>query len=70
MYSYCRVRFVDDGSELDVVIKATEDFDDKDEEIFFYGITPEEITEAIEDGTIIEREWQILELYEVTDCLE
>lgn len=37
MYTECRVQFIDDGSELDVLIKANEEIGSDDEDIFFMG---------------------------------
>ena len=55
------IRWNDTGEILeDVLIKQTHDIEDDDEEIFFYGITWENIddyrTEGIEDFTIIDAE--------------
>lgn len=35
----CRVKWLDDGSEMDVTIKATHTVEDDDDDIFFYGMS-------------------------------
>ena len=63
--------YLDDGTEADVVIKASHDAEeDEDEQIFFYGIlSKQDILDSIKNQVPFENEWIILELYEATDTL-
>lgn len=63
MYTECRIQFIDDGSELDVLIKANEEIGSDDEDIFFYGLSKREIVAMCENGAILEGEWKIIEVY-------
>lgn len=70
MYTYCRIRFTDDNTEWDVVIKSDETVIAKeDESIFFYGLSPEALKKACEEKTVIEGEWIVLSVDLVTDKL-
>lgn len=67
MYTYCTIQFIDDNSTLDVIIKANDEFDIADEEIFFYGMTREELLTACENGDICEGEWRVIAVAETFD---
>lgn len=67
MYTYCTIQFIDDNTTQDVIIKANEDFDIADEEIFFYGLTRKELLTACELGNIFEGEWRVIEVAETLD---
>lgn len=67
MYTYCTIQFIDDNTTQDVIIKANEDFDIADEEIFFYGMTREELLTACENGDICEGEWRVIAVAETLD---
>lgn len=59
----CRIRWADDGSEMDVTIKESCDVGSNDEEIFFYGMSREKCIEAKEAHELCEGEWYIVEVY-------
>jgi len=62
-----RIRFVDDGSELNVLISDFHDAENLpygyfDEDIFFYGLSQEQAKKALLSQELCEGEWIILEL--------
>lgn len=59
----CRVKFIDDGSEMDVTIKSTHAIEEDDEEIFFYGMSARQCYNAMSNKTVCENEWQIVDIY-------
>lgn len=47
----CRIKFLDDGSEIVSYIAASDEIiPDKDEHIFYYGLDRQYIIECIENG--------------------
>jgi len=71
MYIKCRIEFVDDNSQSEVIIKANDEYLDEKEDdcIFFYGLTENQIREIIDRKEVCEGEWKILEIIEVSDEL-
>lgn len=69
MYYRCKIRFTGEDRVDDVVIKRLDDFDEQDDKVFFYGLSREKIEDAVKNETLIEGEWQILELIEEFDEL-
>lgn len=71
MYIKCRIEFVDDNSQSEVIIKASDEYLDEKEDdyIFFYGLTENQIREMIDKKEVCEGEWKILEIIEVSDEL-
>jgi len=71
MYIKCRIEFVDDNSQSEVIIKANDKYLDEKEDdcIFFYGLTENQIREIIDRKEVCEGEWKILEIIEVSDEL-
>lgn len=69
MYTYCTVRFVDDGSELDVIIKSYDSVDDNDDDIFYYGLSRLDLLDAYERGEAIEGEWEVISIGDTVDAL-
>lgn len=71
MYIKCRIEFVDDNSQSEVIIKANNEYLDEKEDdyIFFYGLTENQIREIIDRKEVCEGEWKILEIIEVSDEL-
>ena len=59
----CRIRWADDGSEMDVIIKESCDVGNDDDEIFFYGMSRKKCIEAMEIHELCEGEWYIVEVY-------
>lgn len=59
----CRIKFDDDGTELDVIIKKSDYVGEDDEDIFFYGMSRDACVKAMEDKTLCEGEWYIIEVY-------
>lgn len=69
-YIKCRIEYADDKSQLDVIIKADDEFlDDEDDAIFFYGLSLDNIQDAIRNETLVENEWKILKVLEVMEEL-
>ena len=69
MYTFCTIRWIDDYTEEDVIIKATTDPDFNDDLIFFYGYTPDELSDAVANRSVLEGEWTVQEIYMVSDTL-
>lgn len=70
MYIKCKIEYVDDGSQLEVIIKANNKvLESEDDYIFFYGLTENQIKGIIDKNEICEGEWKILEIMEVSDDL-
>lgn len=69
MYTYCTIRFVDDGSEIEVIIKAYDSDDVNDDDIFYYGLSREELLAAYAAGEVIDGEWEIVSVGETLDAL-
>ena len=69
MYTYCEIQWIDDESSMWVTIKADDGMDDRDDEIFFYGLTREQLLEACKNGDILEGEWRVTYVGETTDIL-
>lgn len=69
MYTECRIQWVDDLSEMDVVISDMDDDienpDDNDEDVFFYGMSREQILQCFQNNEICEGEWKIIAVYDV-----
>lgn len=70
MYTFCTIRWIDDYTEEDVIIKATTELDFNDDLIFFYGYTPEELSAALESGRVLEGEWTVQEIFMVSEKLD
>lgn len=68
-YTYCRIQFIDDGNEMDVIIKADDEIDPRDDEIFFYGISEDELRYFCDHETIVEGEWTVVDVYESYDSI-
>lgn len=71
MYIKCKIEYIDDNSQLEVIIKANQgyDSDEEDEQIFFYGYSLEDIEELAKSHAAVESEWRILEILEVMEEL-
>lgn len=69
MYIKCLIEYADDETQMEVIIKTTNDYKDdyEDEKIFFYGLSENEIREDMKNGTLVENEWRILDILEVGD---
>lgn len=63
MLTECRIKWADDGSELDVNICSSHSIQDNDEEIFFYGLSRQRLIKACEEHELIENEWYVVEVY-------
>jgi len=71
MYTLVTIRWIDDGSEMTVWIKATADEDQQhDEQIFFYGLSTGDCRTICKKQIVCEGEWTIKEVLEVCDSLE
>lgn len=66
-YVECLIQWVDDLSEMEVIIKTDEEFDKFDDRIFFYGLSEEELCEGLFHGTIFEGEWRVLDILDHYD---
>lgn len=62
MYTSCNIQWIDDGSITEnVIIKSTLDvIESEDDQIFFYGLSPEFLKWAAETKETIEGEWRVL----------
>ena len=67
MYTYCTIQWIDDQSEMDIIIKASDELDDKDEYVFFYGVSPNILKWAMENGAILENEWKVISIIGVSN---
>lgn len=69
MYITCRIKWVNDNTEFEGVIKTLNEIDENDEDIFFYGLSKEEIEGHVKNKDVVENEWQILEIISVDDSI-
>lgn len=74
MYTECRIQWIDDLSEMDVLISEY-DYDEEtlnkdDDDVFFYGMSREQIMTCLRDHTVCEGEWIIIDVYGETPNLE
>lgn len=69
MYTYCTIRFIDDGSEMDVIIKAYDSIDDNDDDIFYYGLSRQDLIDLYNEEEIVDEEWIVINVDYTTDCL-
>lgn len=60
MYTYCTIRWVDDHALWDVIIKSTDEVDQHDDRIFFYGMSRDQILRAYRNHDLCENEWEIV----------
>ena len=59
MYTHCTVRWEDDGTEEDVIIKADDSLDANDNMIFFYGYDRYDLLRAMENGWVLQDGWRV-----------
>lgn len=59
------IQWHDGGILEDVIIKQTHDVGDDDDEVFYYGLTWDEVKRHLRDGTPVDNEFSI-----VSACLE
>lgn len=72
MYTHCVIQFIDDKTTWDVIIKATDAVEENeydDEQIFFYGMSRDELLKACETGEVCEGEWVVLAVGDTYDSL-
>lgn len=69
MYTYCTIQWIDDLTTYDVIIKSDHTIDERDDEIFFYGLSPDFIRWAMETGEVCEGEWKVVAISEVSDFI-
>jgi len=70
MYTKCLIQWQDDLSEEEVIIKSNHEvLNREDDDIFFYGLSPLELTLARENGALIKGEWKVLEILGVSPTL-
>lgn len=71
IYNYCKIRFVDDGTEQDVIIKANNEvIEAEDDLIFFYGLSLEQLQNACKTQEVLEGEWTVVSiLYSVPELI-
>lgn len=63
-YTECRIQWIDDLSEMDVLISAFDECEnDNDNDIFFYGMSREKIVKCMQNGVICEGEWKVIDVY-------
>ena len=68
MYTQCSIQWVDDETiEENVIVKSTHDvIESEDDHVFFYGLSPEFLKWAAETGEIIEGEWRVVSVNNVS----
>lgn len=61
-YTRCTIQWIDDDSiSEDVVIKSNlEVVESEDDDIFFYGLSPEFLTWAMEQNIVVEEQWRVI----------
>lgn len=70
MYTHCVIEWADDNSICEVIIKANDEIiEEEDDDIFFYGMSRDELEKAMENNTLCENEWYVREIYDTTDIL-
>ena len=69
MYIKCKIEYVDDKTQLDVVIQTNHTYKDEyeDEKIFFYGLSLEQVVDIVINKKVVENEWKILEIIDIGD---
>ena len=60
MYTEVIIEFADDHTTWEVVIKADCVLDEHDDEIFFYGLTREDLLERCDNHVLCEGEWYVI----------
>ena len=61
--------WLDDCTQYDVIIKATEDLDENDDAIFYYGIPEAEVRRLYENAEPYENEFLIIAIEGTYDSL-
>ena len=70
MYTKCTIQFADDGTIFEnQIIKTTDEIDEKDDLIFFYGMSRDKLIKARDEHTLCEDEWFVLSVGETYDNL-
>lgn len=70
MYTECIIQYVDDGTELNVIIKDNDEMiEEEDENIFFYGLTRAELLTAWRTGDVVENEWRVTYVGDTYDMI-
>ena len=67
MYFYVTIQWDDGSDPFETYIKWVSEPDEQDDLIFFYGLSRREIEEAIENQTLLQDGWRILNLLAVYD---
>lgn len=70
MYTECTIQWVDDGSMMDVIIKANDSFDKNDDRIFFYGLSRQELLKLCKSGETCEGEWKVIAVGKTWDRID
>lgn len=60
VYTNCIIQFVDDGTEMDVIIQEYGNGNINDSEIFYYGLSRKDLLELCESGEVCEGEWKVI----------
>ncbi len=67
-YIRCIIKYIDENLPKEVIIKTNDEFiENEDDKIFFYGLSLVEIQDAVRNKTLLENEWEILEILEVME---
>lgn len=67
-YTKCEIEFVDDDTRQEVVIKSNDEYiEDVDDDVFFFGLHYNTIVEFCKNGDIIENEWKIIKIGDVSN---
>lgn len=69
MYTYCTIQWLDDKSEIDVIIKSSEEVDEHDDQIFYYGLSPDFLRWAMSVNQTLEDEWRVIAIHSVSNEL-
>lgn len=66
-YTECRIRWCDDLTEYDVLISSANDDpdnpDENDNDIFYYGMSRDDLLNAMDNGTVVDDEWAVVAVY-------
>ena len=70
MYTHVDIKWADNGESWEnQIIKANDEFDPLDDEIFFYGLSREELLECCKNGELCEGEWRVVSVGRTSDCI-
>ena len=70
MYTACLIRWEDSPKEeFEVIIKANDEIDERDDDIFFYGLSRQQLLDLCDTGELVNDEWRVIKVYETRDSI-